>query len=327
MSNGSPDAAPPVRFRHRVEYGALACAAAIARTLPYRLALAFAWCVAAFLFHVARFRRRETLRRIGLVFPGIPRRRARRIAWTSLRNLAFNAVEMLRIRSFDRATLERRIANLREGVETIRRVATRPDGSRTGIVLALPHMGNWDLAGSACHLCGEPIFSVAGRQRNPLANDLINRLRSGHGMDIIERGGRTLGQIVVRLRRGDVFAILPDSRSRHPDIEVPFLGGRANLARGMATFAHATGAPIIPLHMLREGWTRFRFVMGEPVYPDPSADKPSDVRRMTEIVVAHVDAAIHEHPEQWFWYNKRWVLDPVEPDPPHPPTPADAPRA
>ena len=312
MANGSPEPAPRPRLKHRIEYRAIACAAAIVRTLPYRAALAFAWLVAAFLFHVLRFRRHETLRRIRLVFPGIPARKARRIAWISLRNLAFNAVEMLRIRSFDLAALERRIANLHEGVALIRRVAARPDGSRSGVILALPHMGNWDLAGSACHLCGEPIFSVAGRQRNPLANDLINRLRSGHGMDIIERGGRTLGQIVVRLRRGDVFAILPDSRNRHPDIEVPFLGGRANLARGMATFAHATGSPILPLHMVREGWTHFRFVMGEPVFPDPSAEKLADVRRMTELVIAHVDAAIHECPEQWFWYNKRWVLDPVE---------------
>ncbi len=313
MASGSGEATEtPIRFKYRAEYRALACAAALARVLPYRAALAFAWCIAAFLFHVLRFRRRETLRRIGLVFPGIAPRHARRIAWISLRNLAFNAVEMLRIRSFDLPTFERRIANLREGVELIRRVATRPDGSRSGILLALPHMGNWDLAGSACHLCGEPIFSVAGKQRNPLVNDLINRLRSGHGMDIIERGGRTLAQIVVRLRRGEIFAILPDSRSRLPDIEVPFLGGRANLARGMATFAHATGSPIIPLHMVREGWTRFRFVIGEPVYPDPAADKAADVRRMTETVIQTVDAAIHECPEQWFWYNKRWVLDPVE---------------
>ena len=314
MVSGSDDPAarPPVRFKHRVEYGALACAAALVRCLPYRAALAFAWGVAAFLFHVIRFRRRETLRRIGLVFPDIAPRRARRIAWVSLRNLAFNAVEMLRIRSFDLPTLERRIADLREGVALIRRVATRPDGSRSGVILALPHMGNWDLAGSACYLSGEPIFSVAGKQRNPLANDLINRLRSGHGMDIIERGGRTLAQIVVRLRRGEIFAILPDSRSPRPDIELPFLGGRANLARGMATFAHATGSPIIPLHMVREGWTRFRFIIGEPVYPDPSADKATDVHRMTATVIAAVDVAIHECPEQWFWYNKRWVLDPVE---------------
>lgn len=312
MPNASASGSVPrTKWRHRAEYLALRGAAAFARRLPYAGALALAWLIAALLFHGIRFRRRETLRRIGLVFPGIAPRRARRIAWLSLRNLAFNAVEMVRIRSFDRASLERRIINLGEGVALIRRVATRPDGSRSGIILALPHMGNWDLAGSACHLCGEPIFSVAGRQRNQLVNDLMNRLRSGHGMDIIERGGRTLGQIVVRLRRGEVFAILPDSRSPTPDIEVPFLGGRANLARGMATFAHATGSPVIPLHMVREGWMHFRFVIGEPVFPDPGADKAADVRRITEVVAAHVDAAIHECPEQWFWYNRRWVLDPV----------------
>ncbi len=312
MSPESPAPPPRIRLKYRVEYRLLAVLAALANALPYRAALAVAAVLARLLFHVARFRRRETLRRIRLVFPGISPRRARRIAYLSLRNIAFNLVEMLRIRSLDLADMERLIPNLHESVERIRALQRGKDDAVRGVVLALPHMGNWDLAGNACSLCGVPVFSVAGKQRNPLVNDLLNRLREGRGMEIVERGGRTIVQIIARLRAGGVFAILPDSRNRLPDLPVPFLGGTANLARGMATFAHSTGSPILPLHMLRHGWGRFEFVMGEPVFPDPSLGKADDVRRMTEIVIARVDEAIRAHPEQWFWYNKRWVLAPVE---------------
>ena len=32
---------------------------------------------------------------------------------------------------------------------------------------------------------------------------------------------------------------------------------------------------------------------------------------MTAGVLKIMDQAIREHPEQWFWFNKRWVLDPI----------------
>ena len=35
---------------------------------------------------------------------------------------------------------------------------------------------------------------------------------------------------------------------------------------------------------------------------------------MTVEAVGLFDAAIRKTPEQWFWYNKRWVLDPVDPE-------------
>lgn len=310
-----PDATKPPSVRHWLEYGVFRALAVCASVLPYRAALALAWVVAAFLFHVARFRRRETLRRISAVFgTAVGPRAARRIAWRSLRNLAFNAVEMLRIRRFSEEILRRRMPEFDATLAAIQ-TATASRGRTSGAVVGIPHMGNWDLAGSACFLGGLPVFSVAARQRNPLMNDYINRLRSGHGMEILERGAGTLRQVVERLRAGQLFAILPDTRSRQPDLVVPFLGGEANLARGMASFARAADVPILPIIVVREGWTRFRITVHPPVFPDQGLDKADDLLRMTRHVAALIDAAIRAHPDQWFWYNKRWVLEAVATQP------------
>ncbi len=299
-------------LRHRLEYALFQALAVPILLLPYRLALGLAWLVAAFMFHVLRFRRRETLRRIHSAFgAAMTPQRARRIAWISLRNMTFNAVEMVRIRKFSRASIERRIFDYDQKMQQLREALGAADRG-AGAIIGVPHMGNWDLAGSACYLGGLPIFSVAARQRNPLTNSLINRLRSGHGMDILERGAGTLRQVVRRLREGQLFAILPDTRSRQRDLTIPFLGGTANLARGMASFARTANVPIIPVIMLRVGWTRFRVIVHEPVFPDPAIDKDTDLQRMTLLVLSQIDLAIHQHPEQWFWYNKRWVLDPLD---------------
>jgi hypothetical protein len=45
-----------------------------------------------------RFRRTEAERRIAAVFPDRTPREVRRIAWLSLRNMTFNAVELARAR-------------------------------------------------------------------------------------------------------------------------------------------------------------------------------------------------------------------------------------
>lgn len=289
--------------------------AALFNRLPYRAALALAWALAGFMFHVVRFRRRETFRRIREVFgTGLPARAVRRIAWRSMRNTAFNMVEMMRAPSIDQAWIDRHLPDFKAHMPVVQALVDQYGGA----VFTVPHMGNWDLAGWACHRYGIRMFSIAAKQKNPLVNAWINRQRES-GMTVLERGGGTLKQIIRLLRSGAVLAILPDVRMPTPDLKIPFLGGTANFGRGLAMFAITAKVPIIPAVFRREGWTRHGLVRLPAILPDPSLDKETDARRITEAVVAQVDAAIRQSPEQWFWYNKRWVLRPVHEPAPHAP--------
>lgn len=302
--------------RHFVEYLFVAAIGAILRLLPLVLAQAVAWALARLGYALMRSRRREAKRRIRLVMgKGLTRREVAEAAWLSFRNVVFNAVDMFRVRSFTKKDADRRIEDLRVAIGRIRSVLEQAGGN--GAILALPHCGNWDLAGSAVFLAGLPIFSVAGKQRNPWMNRYINRLREGRGMVVLERGesgGRTYLEMLRRIRRGEVFAILPDSRSRTPALEIPFLGGRANIARGMGLLACQTGAPVIPLVIRRTSWRRFIIDFFPTVWPRKGVDRDEEELRITREVLARFDSAIRATPEQWFWYNKRWVLDPVDPE-------------
>lgn len=295
------------RLKHICEYGALRCAAAFSNALPYRAALAAAWLCSAFAFHVLRWRRAEAERRIRSVFgPGMPARRVRRIARVSLRNMMFNCVEIMRGGRIDREWVDRRIPGFAREVEALKELVRE----RGGAVITVPHCGNWDLAGWACHRHGVSVFSIAARQKNPLVNAWVNRLRET-GMTVLERGGGTLRQVLRLLRTGHALAILPDVRMKTPDLEVPFLGGTLNAGRGMALFAIAAGVPVVPAVFRREGWARHSVLRLPALFPDPSLGREEDARRLTEAVLAGVDRAVREAPEQWFWYNKRWALTPV----------------
>lgn len=295
------------RPRYILEYILVRLMAALLNALPYRLALAAVWPLAFFAFHVVRFRRAEAMRRIREVFgPDLPARQIRHIAWISMRNTAFNIVEMMRAPEIGLDWIDRHIPGFSQEIPIVKTLVEKHGGA----VITVPHMGNWDLAGWACDRHGIKMFSVAAKQKNPLVNDWINQQRES-GMTVLERGSGTLKSIIKLLRTGNVLAILPDVRVYTPDLEIPFLGGIANFGRGMAMFAITAKVPIFPAIFWREGWTQHCFKHMPPIFPNPALDKAQDARRITEEVIALVDEAIRQAPEQWFWYNKRWVLTPV----------------
>lgn len=296
------------RWKHMVEYAFLRVVAGAVGILPYRMALAVAWGLAVIGFHGIRFRRAEAERRIRAVFGDrYDRRAVRRIAWESFRNLLFTAVDIIRSPWL---TLGRfhAIADC-DFLEALKQQKEKGQGA----VIAVPHMGSWELAGRAMQLLEMPVFSVAGKQRNPLFDRYLNRARERAGIPITMRGAGTLREIIRRLEQGGFLAMLPDVRMPEDGVRVRFLGGEANVGPGMAMFARHTGVPVYPILMRRAGWVRHEGRMHAPVVADPAVDKQADIRRMTQEVLDIVDRGIREDPGQWFWYNKRWVLDPVPP--------------
>jgi lauroyl/myristoyl acyltransferase len=297
------------RPKHLVEYGFLRSIAFLLCLLPYRAALGLGWSLAAIAFYVFRFRRAETVRRMHSVFDDrYTPREYQRMAWISWRNTVFNTVEVLRIPRASRNWCNR-IFDYEEAQNLIKEQLKEG----TGCIIALPHMGNWDLAGVAYALNDIPIFVITARQSNPLVHKYFDDVRRKPGMTVFSRGPQSdLRKMAHCLRSGKVLAILPDARMRTPGIEMPLLGGTANLGTGMAMFARLANVPIFPIVITREGWTRHRIRPLPSLRPDMTLDKKEDVSRMTAIVLEQIDRAIQAAPEQWFWFNSRWVLDPVK---------------
>jgi KDO2-lipid IV(A) lauroyltransferase len=304
--------------KHRAEYLLLRALASVVRWMPLRAGLAVGWGLAWVSHRLLRFRVAEAHARIRMVLGAdAEERQVRRIAWQAWRNLCFTLVDVLRLPDLTRDQAAHMITNL-EALDQIRELRAAGPGGVQGVVLAVPHLGGWDMAGIVCHLYGIPMFFIARRQKNPLVDDLLNRMRGATGVETVLNDSRVLQDVIRRLRAGKVLAILPDVRAPTRSLAVPFLGGEANIGAGMALFAGRAGVPILPAYVVREGWTRHRWTVLDPVYPNPQADRKSDRLRMTREVMARFDAAIRKHPEHYFWYNKRWVLDPLPPAGPDP---------
>jgi Kdo2-lipid IVA lauroyltransferase/acyltransferase len=293
------------RTKHVIEYAFLQAMVFLLGLLPHRAALGIGWLLAMLSMPFAGKRLREARRRMREVLgPEVAEAQLARWARQSWRNLCFNAVEVAR-------------AGRRPPGE-VTRCIDAPDVNKLldlhqrkgGYVLAVSHMGNWELAGFAVRQFGLPIFVLARAQSNPLVTRYLDRIRDRFEVEAMERG-RSLGSVVKRIKAGGVFTILPDIRAKTRDtaIRVPYLGREAYLTGGMALFARLAGKPIVTVIVRRAGWARHVWEVQDPVYPDETMDRDEDILRMTTEVMDRFDRAVREHPDQYFWYNKRWVLD------------------
>lgn len=295
------------RPKHIFEYVMLRGLTGFIQLLPLRAGLALGGLIGALFFYVLRFRSDEAQRRLQEVFGDrFTAKERKRIAWLSFRNICFNAVEAAR---FGKLTPEQiKAMPLYNAIDQVHN-AYKQDGP---LIVATAHMGNWDLAGVASKLIGMPIFSIARRQKNPLTDDLLNKMRNTTGMEVVLNDSRVLQNVVRKLKGGEVLAILPDVRSRTEALSIDFLGGKANLGAGTALFAQMARCPIVPVVLTRRGWTQHDCKVFEPIVPDPTKNKNEERQRIMQELISIIDAEIREHPEQYFWFNKRWVLDPIK---------------
>lgn len=287
-----------------VEYAALRGACAVVNAIPYAAACFAARCAAACLVRCG-FKKERTFGRIGSSFPGLSRREVRKIAERSLSNVLMSGVEMIRAPRLTRAWIARHVRDVDEYAGRLKAILDEGKGA----VIMVPHCGNWYMAAWAMAKCGLPLSAIAARQRNPYVEAWMKRQYGS--IDVVERGTPTvMRDVLSRLRNGSGVAILPDLRVPSLDVEVPFLNGTANVSHGGALFAVATGAPIVVAAMRRvDGLHAFDHLAT--LRPDPNApDRREEARRLTREAMRLLDEAIRKDPGQWFWYNKRWILQP-----------------
>ena len=297
----------PVRYN--LEYFLLRFFQVVFGTLPYRGALFVGWCVAAFSHYVMRYRVAESIRRIEEVFPGrYSNAEKRRISWEAWKNFAFSVVDLFQLPRIDHRWIEKHVVDH----EHLNAVMAEHVASGTGAVIAAAHMGTAEVASVVLQRLGVPIFLITGRQKNPKVDEAVNEMRRATGIPTVQRGSTLLRQVVGRLKEGGVLAFLADLRVSPKGTIVDFLGSQASVAPGMARFARQTDVPIFPIITRRVGWSRHRFVFSEPIWPRPDMNKEEDCQRMTQAAFDVLDKAIRETPAQWFWFNKRWILDPPE---------------
>lgn len=180
-----------------------------------------------------------------------------------------------------------------------------------GVVLALPHMGNWDAAGHWLCLHGYRVTAVAEALRPPEVFELFYRHRRALGLDIVPLvpGVRVSEVLAERLARNHVVALVADRDLTGRGVEVEMFGAPRRLPSGPARLALTTGAPLCTcaVYTTPEGW---RCVIVPPLEVEPSGDLREDVARLTRTVARDFERFIAAAPADWHMFQPAWDGEP-----------------
>jgi KDO2-lipid IV(A) lauroyltransferase len=271
--------------------------------LPEPTALSFGRLLGRTAFHLARGHRQVALGNLESVFGGSTSDAERRsIARRTFQHLGMTLVEFLRIPQMDPETLRNRVT-----VEGMEHLTSLLENREKGFFFLLAHLGNWELAGVFTKILGLKVSVIARPiKKNPWVDRMISEIRRGAGLDVIftEKASRPVFRALSQNR---IIGILIDQRAKRSEgVWVDFFGRKAPTTPALAVLAMRTGAPVVPVFFVREGWDRHRLIFREPLEMASTGDVKGDVERNTQRMNQVLEAVIREYPDQWFWVHRRW---------------------
>ena len=303
-----PRPAARASWRHLLEYAAVRVAAGVLGALPLGVALRLGELGALVAWLVDRPHRRVGMRNLALAFPERPLAERRRILRRSFLNLGRMAAE---IAHFPRLTPARTAAMVRFADEELWRRTMAEERPTGGLVLS-GHFGNWELLVFAHGLRGYPVSLVHRPIANPLVDRWLAGLRARAGTRLIRKHHAAAD--VLRALRARELLVLPfdQNSTRGLGVFVDFFGVPASTNAGLARLALRTGAPVLPVFLVREG-SRARHVAYQlpTIRVERTGDLEADVREATRRFSAVFEEMVRRHPEQWLWVHKRWKTRPA----------------
>jgi len=289
----------------------------IAQRAPIGLVRAMC-AAAAFLAWVARVGGvRQLEANLRRVRPELDPRGIRRLSRAGMASYLRYYAEIFEVHRLGEDQLQARVRP--EGHEALREHFAQG----RSVVLALTHMGNWDLAGAWAARELAPVTSVAEvLEPRELFEEFV-ALREGIGIAIVplESGSDVFRQLVRIVRGGgQLVPLLADRDLTARGVEVDLFGERSRVAVGPAALGIATGAPVVPtgifyerLRGARRRAARSRW--GIVLRFHPAVELPDGVQRadrlhqLTQGWVDTLAGDIAEHPQDWHMLQKVFVSD------------------
>lgn len=180
-----------------------------------------------------------------------------------------------------------------------------------GVILALPHLANWDLAGAwVTTELGIPFTTVAERLKPETLYDRFVAYREGLGMEVLPHsGGSAFGTLARRLRDGGLVCLVADRDLSASGVEVEFFGETARMPAGPALLAQQTGALLLPVTLWYDDSPVMQGRVHPPVEVPESGTRAEKTSVMTQALADAFATGIAEHPEDWHMLQRLWTAD------------------
>lgn len=266
------------------------------RWLPLPVCFALGQVLGSILWAILPRYRRLARENLAAVFPLAPAE-IRRLAFKHFTTLGANAVCAFKMPACSQEEILRCAP-----IENLDRIK-RNIAQGKGVVLAINHIGNWELYAQLIFQVPEARFgTVYQALHNKYLDDLINRDRRKLGVATFDRK-RGFGAAITLLREPGIVGVLVDQNAGDGGVWMPFFNRLASTSPLASALALRTDSAVVPVAIYTSGFARWRVVLRDeiPWSPDNPNQLTADINKVLE-------EQIRESPADWFWVHNRWKV-------------------
>jgi KDO2-lipid IV(A) lauroyltransferase len=119
-------------------------------------------------------------------------------------------------------------------------------------------------------------------------------------------------RIAAALKRNEIVFILADNLKRGK-IQTRFFGQTVRSSRGPVSLAFRSGAPVLPMYLIRDYDGRSRLVIEPEIPLTRNGRLPEDIEENTRRITHYLETLIRRYPDQWNWLTVRMNSGPADP--------------
>jgi KDO2-lipid IV(A) lauroyltransferase len=206
----------------------------------------------------------------------------------ALRSYLRNFYEVLALPAWSETEIRRRVCAVNEP-------AVREAHAGPGAVVALPHSGNWDLAGAWACATGMPVTTVAEQLSDDEYATFV-AFRESLGLRVVShRDPEALTTLIRAIHDRRVVCLLADRDLSGTGVQVSWRGHPITVPAGPAIVARRTGAALLPAvcQFTEHG---MEIIIGDPIAPRQGRD---GLTAMMQEVADFFAETIARQPEDW----------------------------
>jgi len=180
-------------------------------------------------------------------------------------------------------------------------------GSGKGAILAVPHLGAWEMIGLYCS-AHYPMTSLYRPPRLAKMDEVVRHGRERLGAKLVPADAGGVRALYQALHRGELVGMLPDQEPGAGNgVFAPLFGIRANSMVLLSRLAIKTGAAVIfgfAERLPRGQGYRLHFI------PAPPAINEEPLEQSVAVMNMMAERLVRQKPEQYQWGYRRFRTRP-----------------
>ena len=225
-----------------------------------------------------------------------------RICRNSFRNIGKDMLEISSCFNFKEGYLKTLVTL--EGKEHL-------DGAlrgRNGAIALTAHLGNFPLLNVRLVNEGYPLSLVARDPENPKVAEMITSYRDAVGIESIPDKPRMacVSKSLKALKQNRILLLQIDQNAPATECWVDFFGYLVPTFKGPVIFSLRTGAPILPMFIIRNPDSLHKIIIHPPFQLSITGNAEQDITLNIARLTKVVETTIREYPEQWWWIHRRF---------------------